>query len=266
MSRIAFITYAQQPNLTPADAAVLQLLTAQGHTTQAAVWNDPTVNWSSFDSIVIRSTWDYHTQPEDFQRWLTLLEEQNAPLWNPAPLIRWNMNKYYLRELAAQGVPTPKTQWISQEQSLPLAEIFPSDWEKAVLKPVVSASAHNTHLLTAAEAVEFQPEFQALLAQGDLMLQPFMPQIQSEGEWSLIFFNKAYSHAVLKRPRDGDFRVQAEHGGAEHSAQPPHALIEQAEAILALIEHSPLYARVDGLNVDGVFTLMELELIEKLFK
>ena len=95
-----------------------------------------------------------------------------------------------------------------------------------------------------------------------MLVQPFLAEIQTAGEWSLIFLGGEYSHATLKRPRAGDFRVQEQLGGSAEPARATPALIEQARAVVASISGPWIYARVDGLEIDGVFTLMELELIE----
>ena len=103
----------------------------------------------------------------------------------------------------------------------------------------------------------------SILEPGEAMLQPFMPQVVEEGEWSLLFFAGEFSHAVLKRPRGDDFRVQAEFGGSADPVEPPAALRDGAARVLEAVEGPWLYARVDGVRAkDGGFLLMELEMLE----
>jgi len=113
-----------------------------------------------------------------------------------------------------------------------------------------------------AEAAAFEAQFAEEKRNFSLMVQPFIRQIVSQGEWSLVFLDGGYSHAVLKKPADGDYRVQQQHGGSLTPATPPPELIAQAAKALAAVPSPWLYARVDGCVLDAEFTLMELELIE----
>jgi glutathione synthase/RimK-type ligase-like ATP-grasp enzyme len=131
-----------------------------------------------------------------------------------------------------------------------------------VVKPLVSASAWRTFVTETGTAVVDERAWRELLGGSDGMVQEFIPEVQTAGEWSLIFFGGAFSHAVLKRPRAGDFRVQAELGGTAVLAEPPGALLDGARKVLALVEEPLLFARVDGVERNGGFLLMELELIE----
>jgi len=94
------------------------------------------------------------------------------------------------------------------------------------------------------------------------MVQPFLDAIGIEGEWSLVFFAGEFSHAVLKRPAPGDFRVQDEHGGTAAPGRPPAGVIESARRALEAVSEPWIYARVDGCAPGGVFQLLELEMLE----
>jgi hypothetical protein len=135
-------------------------------------------------------------------------------------------------------------------------------WSEAVIKPAVSASAHRTWRARLADAPRLQPRLDAALAEGDVLVQRFEPAIRERGEWSLVFFGGRFSHGVIKRPRSDDFRVQEEHGGTAQPAVAPPDLVRQGRRILDEIEGPWLYARVDGIESDGLFTLLELELVE----
>jgi hypothetical protein len=94
------------------------------------------------------------------------------------------------------------------------------------------------------------------------MAQPFVGEVQDRGEWSVLFFGGRYSHAVLKRPAENDYRVQWEFGGSAVTMAPPPRLLGDAGAVMAAVAGDALYARVDGVERDGRLVLMELELIE----
>jgi glutathione synthase/RimK-type ligase-like ATP-grasp enzyme len=135
-------------------------------------------------------------------------------------------------------------------------------WSHAVIKPAVSANAHLTESFSVPDAENALAPFQSPAHRRDWIVQSFMPEIHSTGEISLIYFNKQYSHAVLKTPAQGDFRVQADYGGSATAYQPSQKLIEAGAEILARVPQTLLYARVDGVVRNNQLFLMELELIE----
>jgi hypothetical protein len=263
MSRIAFVTDRSQPSLSADDELAASLLRRAGHRVEAASWEDDAVRWSGYDAVVVRSCWDYWRRPAEFAGWLAAREADGDALWNPAPLLRWNADKRYLRELGAAGVPVTPTEWVGGGTGASLEEILRRNgWDRAVVKPCVSASAGNTWATTLAAARGREAEFARLAARVDVMVQPFVEEVTTRGEWSLVFIEGCFSHAVLKRPRSGDFRVQRQHGGSAEAARPSPLLVVQAARALAAAPRSTLYARVDGCEVAGVFQLMELELLE----
>lgn len=261
--RIAFVTCAKVPDLSADDRLAVDELGRRGAEIEPAVWDDPGVRWSRYDRVVIRSCWDYHHRVDEFLAWLDRMEAEEIPLWNPARVVRGNVDKAYLAELAAAGLPVVPTVHRERGAVVDLAGLLGErGWSEAVIKPSVSASAFRTLRIGRGEAAATQGELDALLAASGVLIQPFLAEIQTRGEWSLIFLRGEYSHAILKLPGAGDFRVQQELGGSADAASPPPALIEQARAVVAEIPGPWLYARVDGVEIDGVFTLMELELIE----
>ena len=223
------------------------------------------MSWKGFQGVMVRSCWDYHRRLPEFLAWIARLERDGLAraLWNPPELLRWNSHKSYLRDLAARGVPVVPTRWLERGSSSDLSELLRREaWPEAVVKPAVSASASGTLSTTLAGAAASQPRLDALLAAGDVLVQPLMPEVRDAGEWSLMFFAGRFSHAVLKRPAAGDYRVQWEFGGSAESRTPPPELTRDAERVLASVPGDPLYARVDGVARDGRLVLMELELIE----
>jgi len=131
-----------------------------------------------------------------------------------------------------------------------------------VIKPAISATAYHTWRTTGEQAAQDQERFAALLQHSDVLVQQFMDPVVTEGEWSFVFFQKQYSHAVLTKVQPGDFRVQDDFGGTVESVSPEMALIEQAQQIIHCVKDPLLFARVDGIVIDGRLVLMELELIE----
>lgn len=261
--RIAFVTSRDYAELSDDDRLALAPLAERGMRAEPAVWTDAAVRWEEFDLIVCRSPWDYHLAPERFLAWLGAIEARALPLFNPAAVIRWNFEKTYLRQLDAAGVPVVPTAWIGRGDAVRLSEVLARrGWERAVVKPTLSASAHETWIVGGRAGAEDEERFRRILGSSGAMVQPFMDEIGSGGEWSLIFIEGRFSHAVVKRPRQGDFRVQSEHGGTAEAAVAPPWLVGQAERAVDAAPRPLLYARVDGVVRGGEFLLMELELFE----
>jgi glutathione synthase/RimK-type ligase-like ATP-grasp enzyme len=264
--QIALATSHDWPDLTPDDRTLLQPLADRGFKAEPAVWNDPNYPWQDCDAVVIRSCWDYHLRSQEFLHWIAFLESTGCSVWNPPAMIRWNADKSYLRSLEIKGIPIVPTLWCEPGETPSLADALRAQgWDKAVVKPRISATAHRTQLVEAKNAKAGQSLFEELMAGPGVMVQKFMDSIASQGEWSLIFFGGQFSHAVLKTAKPGDFRVQSDFGGKSRVADPPAHVLECAiRAVRAAGD--PLYARVDGV-VDLVprqehFRIMELELIE----
>ncbi|HEX6903674.1 MAG TPA: hypothetical protein VF789_28450 [Thermoanaerobaculia bacterium] len=261
--RIAFVTHAGLPGLAADDRLAVEELVRRGAEVAPAVWDDPGVQWSGFDSVVLRSTWDYHLKLSSFLDWLDRLEGEGVPLWNPAAVVRANLDKGYLVDLADSGVPVVSTVRVEKGSAPNLASLLDErGWTDVVIKPAVSASAFRTWRTSRSQAAAEQSTFEELLVSSAALVQPFLPEIQTRGEWSIMFLGGEYSHAVLKRPREGDFRVQEHLGGWSEPEAPGPRLIAQARAAVETIPGPWLYARVDGVETDAGLLLMELELTE----
>ncbi len=262
MPRIALATASKYPDLTDDDRLLLAPLAQRPIQAEPAIWNDASRNWSSYDAVVVRSCWDYHLQPENFLHWIANLEALNVPLFNSADVLRWNANKTYLRDLEAKGIAVVPTLWPEPGERVSLDDALGEmAWPKAVVKPRISATAYRTQLVTSENASSAQALFDDLRQGPGVMVQKFMDGIPTEGEWSLMFFAGAFSHAVIKRPKPGDFRVQNDFGGIAQRADPPPHVLDAAKRAVEAVD-STLYARVDGVVDEGQFRLMELELIE----
>ena len=259
---IGLVTYSKHPDLTDDDRPLLRALAELGLEGAPVVWDKPDVRWSDYEALVLRSTWNYHTHPRKFTEWLLGLEARGVPLWNPVPLVRWNMHKRYLRELEAQGVLVPPTEWVARGDPRPLRTLLATrGWSDAIVKPAISASATDTWRTTG-NVVEDDRRFGELAWRRDVLVQPTIPEVARDGEWSLMYIAGTFSHAMRKRPRAGDFRVQVEHGGSAMREEPAAAVVAAGDGIVAKIPGDWLYARVDGVVVPAGFMLMELELIE----
>lgn len=275
MPRIAFATYQHRPEMTLDDRRLADALERRGVEVESHPWDAP-VDWTIFDAILPRSTWDFHLRLQEFWSWLDRVEATSTCLLNPPVVLRWTTTKRYLRELGSRGVPIVPTQWVTPRPhgGAPLLREITSThgWTTgAVVKPVVSASAHDTWIACGADEATEQSRFASALnvAPLGIMVQPLLPEITEKGEWSLVFIAGAFSHAVLKRATAGDFRVQHDFGGTVATVSPPQALIDGATHLLAVAAErvmlAPadwLYARIDGIERDGRLLLMELEAVE----
>ena len=263
MRSVAFATYRQSPDLTDDDRLVADRLSRRGIDVEAAAWDASDVDWARFDRVIIRSTWDFHLKPDVYARWIRRFLDRPERLWNPPAVILGNLDKRYLIDLASQGIEVVPTVCVRAGDGQRLASIIERHgWQDVVVKPAISASARGTWRTSGATALLDEERFAAQSGHQDLLVQPYCPEIASHGEWSLVFFDGGYSHAVLKKPASGDFRVQRHFGGQPVAAVPGARLIEQASRILETIAGRLLYARVDGIERAGDFVLMELELNE----
>jgi glutathione synthase/RimK-type ligase-like ATP-grasp enzyme len=214
---------------------------------------------SEFDLVLPLVVWGYHLE---YPRWLALLdraERHRWPMINPPTLLRWNGDKAYLAELATRGVSTVPTLAVEACGDADLEEArrqFQSDW--LVIKPPISASAMGTHRLGPNDDLPGDSRGRPMI------VQPLIEEIARTGEFSLMLFDGQFSHAVVKRPKAGDFRVQEYHGGVTLPCPaPPAGAVELAQTALAAAPAPASYARVDIVpDDDGVLMIMELELIE----
>ncbi len=261
--KIALATSADYPLLSLDDRPLIPAFAARGAVAEPVCWDDAGTTWAAYDLVILRSCWDYHLRADEFRGWLQQLEDLRVPLLNPAPLVRWNMDKRYLASLRDNGVAIPRTVWIDRGADITLAAVLAAGgWADAVIKPTISASATDTWRARASDVDKLEEAFCASLARGDVMVQEFVPEVMSDGELSVVFIDGAFSHAMVKRPAHGDFRVQEHHGGTSEVAAPTGRTLEQVRLIAAQLPAPWLYARIDGVLVGDRFTLMELECIE----
>ncbi|HEV7379044.1 MAG TPA: hypothetical protein VGN64_04575 [Dyadobacter sp.] len=265
--KIAFITYNGSVKYSGANGFdeiqdLLPFLQNKGLDIQAEIWEDPNVNWQAYDVAVLRMPWDYHQKFERFQNWLDQIESLGIKLLNSYQTVRWNIDKHYLKEIIDAGFDVIPSVYLEKEWDGNFSDLFNTlKSDQIIVKPCVSGGSRNTFKLNAETAVHHADEIVGLLQDGAYIAQPFMKEIE-DGEWSFTFFNSRYSHTILKKPKTGDFRVQQFFGGTIDQMQPEQALVDRAASYLSAFADDTLYARVDGVMVDGRFVLMELELVE----
>lgn len=224
---------------------------------------DADVDWSEFDLCLIRTTWDYASRIEEFRSWIDVVS-QKTKLLNAAELVLWNLNKRYLQDLEKKGIPIAPSVWVDQPLSLQKV-MEERGWDKGFLKPVVGASASDTLRFSRidGEIEKAQAFLDSLIVKKEMILQPYLERVETEGEFSAIYFGGVFSHCVQKIPVCGDYRVQDDYGASDRSIEPIMGLIALAEKTLSTLDFPWIYARVDALRLDdGSWVLNELEMVE----
>lgn len=250
-------------NVLDEDGAVVAALTACGLRVARLAWDDPDMDWRQTRSVLFRTTWDYFDRWPEFSAWLDVVRAQTR-LLNPEPLITWNLDKRYLIALEQAGVSVVPTRYIPRGDATALAARLSAEgWDEAVVKPAISGAGRDTFRVPAPPSAAHTDRYRALLDAEDMLLQPFLPSILTDGEISLVVIDGQVTHAVRKVAAAGEFRVQDDHGGRVLSHTPAPDEIAVAEAAVAACSPAPLYARVDLVRLPGgVPAIMELELVE----
>ena len=239
---------------------------ARGFSLEVVDAHDPAVRWADFAAVLPLGFWGYHRNAEAFLHWMEALTQQGARLINPPAVMRWNMEKTYLLELQRIGVEVAELLHFPAGSKPDLrAELAHKGWDRYVIKPTISANAENTRVAAGAPDAEVLALAGTILHRCGLLVQPFFPEITDDGECSLIVAGNELIHAVMKRPKAGDFRSQPGYGATLQRTEPTAELAAQAIETVRLASSlvGPLsYARVDGFVRNGRLHLMELELIE----
>ncbi|HKP54849.1 MAG TPA: hypothetical protein VJ183_19615 [Chloroflexia bacterium] len=260
MLDVALITYSELPGLAEDEQLLAATLAGLGMKAGAAVWDDPVIDWAGIGVCVIRSTWDYHHRLEEFMAWAEHVASLSS-LWNPVEVVRWNTRKTYLRELAERDISVVPTVWLARGSKADLATLMAEQgWQRVVVKPVVSASAYATMLVADESLREGQAHLDKLLAERDMMVQPFIASVETSGERSLMFIDGHFTHAVRRT-----FPLGSNQDGQEKSrlVEATRTEIGFAASVLQAAGHPTLYARVDVVRDEaGALCLMELELVE----
>lgn len=275
--RIALATCSDLPDWEVDDRPLAAALAARGAEVVHAVWDDPEVDWPSFDACLIRTTWDYMEKREAYLRWAERVAKATR-LFNPAAVVRWNTDKSYLGDLTAWGVPVVPTLWLPRGARVEIRGLLADRaWSAGFLKPTVGATSRETLRFATDEEglASAQIHLDRLLPQEGMMLQPYLERVERDGELSAVFIDGAFSHAVRKIPPAGDYRVQDDFGARDEPVRLESHELALAAAVVAAVEGWPelgqpgpeaerlLYARTDFLRDDaGRLRLTELELVE----
>ena len=238
-------------------------LEAQGLKVNVTFWDNPSYKWQETKSLLFRTVWDYFERFDEFWEWLEQVKTKTR-LINSYELIKWNIDKHYLRDLKNNGIQVVPTYFADRGNNISLQEIANlNDWKHIVIKPAISASAFNTYKITNDEIEQKEQLFCKLLQTHDMLVQPFFPTISELGEASLMVFGGKFTHAILKKAKAGDFRVQDDFGGTVHDYNPTQEEIKFAEKVFQSCTSLPIYGRVDIVwDSNKQIYLSELEIIE----
>lgn len=221
------------------------------------------VDWNEYDLVYICTPWDYQDDVAAFMEVLETVERSSAVLVNSLDLVRWNLEKTYLRELELRGADIVPSLFFDCFDADRVAACFAAhETDTIVVKPVVGANADHISVLTEPLGGAVVDELRRVFRDRPFFVQPFVDSVRSEGEYSLFFLGGDYSHAILKKPKQGDFRTQEEHGADILGIAAPEALVDAARSVLGVVSPQPVYVRADFVRGRGRFLLMELELIE----
>lgn len=262
---LALITSEEYPNLYEDDLLLVEALEEVGIASRPTIWSDAGIDWLSFDALVIRTPWDYFIRLREFRAWLDARIASGVRMFNSSAILDWNFDKRYLLDLEAAGVSVVPSIVVPQGERADIAALARGrGWDEIVIKPTISGGGYCTHRFHVEDARRFDEDVARILLDRGLLIQPFLPEILTEGELSLLFFDGVFSHAVRKRPKSGDYRVQFQYGGSNENVDVRDEWIEGARACIAAAPGLPVYARVDGVIHGGRFLLMELEVFEPL--
>lgn len=223
-------------------------------------WREASGCAEDYDAMLPLMVWDYFEGNEAaFMAEMAKASEQTQ-IFNTFDVLKWNANKSYLDELERTGAPVIKTVNLDRVTPAGLARAIEElGADKVVIKPQIGGGAWRQVLYNKGEVF---PDRDSLPPEG-AMVQTFLPSVTEEGEYSFLYFGGQFSHAVLKRPKDGDYRIQSIYGGTEETYTPNSKERDEARSVLDALDYTPLYARVDLLRgLDGGLKLIELEMIE----
>jgi len=208
---------------------------------------------------VIRSTWDYHLALDDYRGWLARLGATRV--FNAPDLVRWNLDKTYLTELAARGAPVPTCAIVEADATPVAGALERMSLTEAVIKPTVGASGVGVERIVRGREAEALARFRAATRSPRLLVQEFIPEVTA-GEIAGVFFSGTFSHGLRRVPAAGEFRVNSQFGGRMEAAALDGATLEAMSRVLSSLPSEPLYARIDGVHRNGRFVLMEVEVNE----
>jgi glutathione synthase/RimK-type ligase-like ATP-grasp enzyme len=250
-------------NIFDDETPVINALEARGLKVWRTNWDNPDFDWSRTRHVVFRTTWDYFDRYPEFSSWLQMVNGKTRMI-NPYSIVRWNLDKHYLRDLANRGINVPPTVYTEKGEARSLGEIAQgTGWSNMILKPCISGAARHTFRLHPGNISAHESVFRDLVAAESMMLQEFQDQVIDRGEVAFVMFEGKYSHAMLKKPKAGDFRVQDDFGGTVQAYAASEDEIKFAENVVSTCDPLPVYARVDAIrDNNNELCVSEFELIE----
>jgi len=262
--RCAHLTMENPAGWTVDAELAFPSLEAMGWQIDSLPWRSEGVDWDRFDAVYVGTPWDYPEDPGRFLQVLECINRSGAVLVNDIALVRWTIPKSYLRDVEEMGVAIVPSIW-GETMDVDLIENAFSDFavDKLIVKPVISTNATDTFLIARENLPDLISQLIETFTRRPFLVQPFISNIQSDGEYSLFYFNRVFSHAIQKIPKPDDFRVQEEYGAEIMPADPEPALREAGDQLMKVVDPMPVYSRADFVRgADGRFLVMELELIE----
>ena len=262
MKKIALLSCDSLEGFVCYDDLLKKPFADAGYEVEVVPWKSE-VDWGKFEAVIVRSTWDYQDDPDRFLKVLSCIDSSSARLENSLELMKWNLNKNYLKDLHDRGVFIIPSEFASDyNHDLALSLFSKYGCQEIIIKPCVSANSDDTFRFDVG-ALELDKEnLTGLFDARSHMYQPFIPSVVDTGEYSLFYFGGEFSHAILKTPKSGDFRVQEEHGGILKRVEPEKKMAEIGNSVVSALNPMPLYARVDLVSLSDSWALMEVELIE----
>jgi glutathione synthase/RimK-type ligase-like ATP-grasp enzyme len=256
VKKVILVTATELEDPDEDDLPLHRALVDAGVPAETRAWDDPAVDWGGARAAVLRSSWNYLHRHQEFLSWAERCAAVTA-LWNPLPVIRWNIHKRYLLELAATGIPVVPTRLLPGGSPASLEEVA-ADWAEVVIKPAISAGSFGTIQVRREDFARGQAHLDAMLPARDMLVQPYFPSVATHGERAVVWIDGAFTHEVRKQTRlsgDAEQTSTALPVGAEELAV--------AERVLAAAPGPLLYARVDlARDQAGRPHVMELELME----
>ena len=252
MTLVTCEAYYKPHNVTPYISNILleedlikKSLENNGLKVDVTYWNNPSYDWQSTSAILFRTVWDYFENFKEFIIWFESVKTQTQ-LINSYELIKWNIDKKYLLDLERKKITIVPTTLVAKGTKDQLSIISAKkSLTDIVIKPAISAAAYQTYKIRSEEIIDNEELFASLVEKKDMLIQPYFNEITSFGEASLMIFDGCYSHAILKRAKQGDFRVQDDFGGTVHDYIPTRNEISFAEEVVSKCSSKPIYARVD---------------------
>jgi len=257
--KVVLATCRAWPELSPSDRALADALERRGLRVEHAPWNGPFEPFADAGAVVIRASWDYHQALDDYRRWLDRLDPGRT--FNAPNLVRWNLEKTYLVELAAHGAPVPASAVVAADPAMVAEALQQMALSDAVIKPTVGASGVGVERVSRGLEADALARVRAVTGAPRLLVQEFMAEVAS-GEMAGVFLGGAFSHGLRRAPASAEFRVNSQYGGRTEAAALDDETIETTTRVLRMLPSEPLYARIDGVRRNGHFVLMEVEVNE----